>query len=54
VTVALERDDTYTWAFALRARRDITLLVDIRANATVRGTRVTGDTHYGATLVVRP
>jgi hypothetical protein len=50
--VRLTRDGPTTWSFTfVGANHDLALLMDLTANTSVRGTRVSGTAYYGLTLV---
>lgn len=53
--VALHRDGVRTWSFVFRgASYPVALLIDLRADTSVGGVRVSGDAHYGLTLITVP
>jgi hypothetical protein len=49
--VRLTRDGPKTWSFTFTgATHNLALLIDLSANTTVGGTRVSGTAYYGLTI----
>lgn len=51
--LALQHVSTTTWSFTLPSAADYSLLIDIKVDAAVGASRVSGDAHYGVTLLHR-